>query len=80
MTDLRGTSVEIATESPQQQVVWRVRLAFADRTWYAGMRPTVRLILDSNPDLLAADLGPGEAREVARYLVALADSVEEARK
>jgi hypothetical protein len=80
MADLRGTEIKIATEGPEHQAVHTVRLEFGLRQSSIPSLPSVRLWLHGGGGGSMADLGPDEAREVARYLLALADSVEQARR
>ena len=80
MADLRGSQIQVATEAPSRQAIHTIRLEFGGRAAPGGTVPSIRLWLDGLGAIGPADLGPAEAREVARYLIALADSVEEARK
>jgi hypothetical protein len=69
-----GMKVTVQTELPRLQVCQAIELTLDGRQWEGGMVTSINLSLvpwDSG----RAMLGPAEARELARYLTAMADTV-----
>jgi hypothetical protein len=80
MLGLVMIEVQIETEEPRHQSFYAVKVESASRSAPGGALPCIDLRLLGDTSSGPAHLGPTEARELARYLLALADTTTEARR